>query len=136
MTAISLSLALVATRPLSVRGARRATRSPPRRSLVAQAGYPAPPPPQAEAVPPPRAGWVWVPGIHEWRGRRYVWVPGRWEHERRGRMWRAAALGDARRASGLGSGRVGRGRSAARRPRPRRSLSTSSRRRRRRRRSR
>lgn len=43
-----------------------------------------PPPPRIVAVPPPRAGYIWVPGYWEWRGRRHVWVDGRWLRERRG----------------------------------------------------
>ena len=89
MTAINLSLALVAT-VLSPAASPSHHALAPAPALIAQAGYPPPPPPQAEAVPPPRAGWVWVPGFHEWRGGRYVWVGGRWEHEHRGHVWRPA----------------------------------------------
>jgi hypothetical protein len=44
----------------------------------------APPPVRVEAVPGPRAGYVWVPGYWDWRGHEHVWVTGRWMHERRG----------------------------------------------------
>jgi len=44
----------------------------------------APPPPRAEHVPPPRHGYVWVPGHWDWNGRRHVWVHGTWLRERHG----------------------------------------------------
>jgi hypothetical protein len=47
----------------------------------------APPAPQVEVVPPPRAGFVWAPGYWEWRDRAHVWVPGRWIGERHGYRW-------------------------------------------------
>jgi YXWGXW repeat-containing protein len=38
--------------------------------------------------PPPRAGYVWVPGYHRWDGARYVWVPGRYAYPPRPRaVW-------------------------------------------------
>jgi len=49
-----------------------------------------PPAPRRERRPPPRRGFVWVPGHWEWRRGRYVWVDGRWERERRGQRWRDA----------------------------------------------
>jgi hypothetical protein len=47
----------------------------------------APPAPQVEVVPPPRAGFVWAPGYWDYRGHGHVWVPGRWVGERRGYHW-------------------------------------------------
>lgn len=44
----------------------------------------APPPPRSEAVPPPRAGYVWVGGHWDWRNNRHQWVTGNWLRERRG----------------------------------------------------
>src|SRR5579875_168641 len=46
------------------------------------------PPPAAivEPVPPPRVGWVWVPGHWAWNGYRYVWRRGHWIAARPG--WR------------------------------------------------
>lgn len=46
----------------------------------------APPAPQFERMPPPRAGYVWAPGYWVWnaRARRYVWTNGRWLRARRG----------------------------------------------------
>ncbi len=44
----------------------------------------APPPPRYEVVPPPRHGYVWVPGYWERRGHRDYWVQGTWVRERRG----------------------------------------------------
>jgi len=44
----------------------------------------APPPPRVERVPPPRHGFVWVPGHWDWNGRRHVWVHGTWLRERHG----------------------------------------------------
>jgi len=29
--------------------------------------------------PAPGAGYVWIPGYHNWDGSRHVWVGGRWE---------------------------------------------------------
>lgn len=42
-----------------------------------------PPPVRYEPVPVPRAGYVWVPGIWEWRGNHHVWVAGHYLRERR-----------------------------------------------------
>jgi hypothetical protein len=47
----------------------------------------APPAPLYEAVPAPRAGFIWAPGFHEWRGDRYAWSPGRWVENREGWAW-------------------------------------------------
>jgi WXXGXW repeat (2 copies) len=47
----------------------------------------APPAPQVEVVPAPRAGFVWAPGFWEWRGNAHVWVPGRWIGARPGWRW-------------------------------------------------
>jgi hypothetical protein len=44
----------------------------------------APPPVRYEVVPAPRPGWVWVPGVWEWRHGRYAWVAGHWVVERPG----------------------------------------------------
>ena len=43
-------------------------------------------PPQAryEAVPAPRAGYVWAPGYWNWEGNRHVWIDGHWETARNG----------------------------------------------------
>lgn len=45
-----------------------------------------PPAPMREPIPPPRRGFVWVPGHWEWRPvlHRYDWVPGYWERMRVG----------------------------------------------------
>ena len=40
--------------------------------------YGPPPPLRHEVVPPPRRGYVWVPGHWQWRGHRHYWVPGHW----------------------------------------------------------
>lgn len=47
----------------------------------------APPAPRVEAVPRPRAGYVWSPGYWVWRGHHHVWVRGHWIRERRGYHW-------------------------------------------------
>ena len=47
----------------------------------------APPAPQVEEVPGPRAGFVWAPGYWAWRGHNHVWVRGHWMPERRGYHW-------------------------------------------------
>ena len=44
----------------------------------------APPASRVEPVPPPRAGYVWVPGVWAWEHRHHVWHKGRWIHERQG----------------------------------------------------
>jgi hypothetical protein len=48
----------------------------------------APPAPMHEVAPPPRQGYVWAPGHHEWRGNQYVWVPGHWLQARAGYDYR------------------------------------------------
>ncbi len=58
-------------------------------SLPASAGVDliikiAPPAPRVEVAPPPRVGYVWVPGYWDYRGARHVWVAGAWERERVG----------------------------------------------------
>jgi hypothetical protein len=47
----------------------------------------APPAAPVEVIPGPRAGFVWVSGVYEWRGERHVWVAGHWVRERRGFHW-------------------------------------------------
>jgi hypothetical protein len=44
----------------------------------------APPAPQYEVVPAPRAGYVWDAGHWEWRGNQHVWIPGQWVQARSG----------------------------------------------------
>ena len=44
----------------------------------------APPVAPVEVVPAPRHGWVWVPGVYEWRGHHHVWVGGHWVRARPG----------------------------------------------------
>jgi len=48
----------------------------------------APPAPRVERIPPPRHGYVWVPGAWDYSGNRYVWRTGRWEAERHGYRYR------------------------------------------------
>jgi hypothetical protein len=48
----------------------------------------APPAARSEAMPSPRAGWVWAPGHYEWRGGEYAWVEGHWMRERAGYEYR------------------------------------------------
>jgi hypothetical protein len=47
----------------------------------------APPAPQVEVVPAPRAGFVWAPGYWNYDGHRHVWAKGHWIHERKGHHW-------------------------------------------------
>jgi WXXGXW repeat (2 copies) len=47
----------------------------------------APPAPRYEAVPPPRAGWVWAPGGWRWINGHYVWHRGYWVVARAGWRW-------------------------------------------------
>jgi len=49
----------------------------------------APPPPRVVPAPPPRRGFVWMPGYWRWNGHRHVWVKGRWERDRRGYAYSA-----------------------------------------------
>lgn len=49
----------------------------------------APPPVRYEFVPPPRRGYIWVPGYWNWNGRRHVWAEGHWERARRGYVYSA-----------------------------------------------
>ncbi|MGI4846888.1 MAG: YXWGXW repeat-containing protein [Janthinobacterium lividum] len=48
----------------------------------------APPPLRAEPMPPPRHGYVWVPGYWNWQANRHVWVGGQWVRERPGYAYR------------------------------------------------
>lgn len=50
----------------------------------------APPPPLYEAMPAPRAGYVWSPGHFVWSGDSYVWRPGQWLTARPGYVWQPA----------------------------------------------
>jgi hypothetical protein len=50
----------------------------------------APPPPRFEYYPPPREGFVWMPGYWNWEGRRHVWLSGHWENARPGHVYRPA----------------------------------------------
>ncbi|MDR2013521.1 MAG: hypothetical protein LBQ20_10930 [Rhodanobacter sp.] len=49
----------------------------------------APPPPRTERVPPPRRGYVWVPGEWRWANGRYVWHQGSWARARHGYRYTA-----------------------------------------------
>lgn len=44
----------------------------------------APPPMRREVMPPPRHGFVWVPGHWNWQHGRYVWRAGHWMRARHG----------------------------------------------------
>jgi hypothetical protein len=46
-----------------------------------------PPAPIYEAVPAPRAGYVWTPGYYRYDSGRYVWNTGRWMADRPGYRW-------------------------------------------------
>jgi hypothetical protein len=47
----------------------------------------APPADRHEAVPKPRAGYVWAPGHWEWSGRFYSWTTGTWIVQHRDQQW-------------------------------------------------
>jgi len=50
----------------------------------------APPPPRYEAVPAPRAGYVWAPGYWDYgTNHKYGWKKGHWERERKGMAYHA-----------------------------------------------
>ncbi|MBO9647305.1 MAG: YXWGXW repeat-containing protein [Variovorax sp.] len=42
----------------------------------------APPAPRYEPVPPPRVGYVWVPGVWQYRHDAYAWQQGYWQPAR------------------------------------------------------
>jgi hypothetical protein len=50
----------------------------------------APPPVRYEAVPAPRLGYVWAPGVWEWRHGRHVWLGGHWLRARHGYVYEPA----------------------------------------------
>jgi hypothetical protein len=50
----------------------------------------APPAAPIEVVPAPRVGFVWVPGVYEWRHRHHVWVGGHWVRARPGYVYQPA----------------------------------------------
>lgn len=50
----------------------------------------APPPPMYEAVPAPRAGYIWAPGHYVWDNGRYLWRGGQWMETRAGYAWQPA----------------------------------------------
>ena len=47
------------------------------------------PPPvmRDEPIPPPRAGYAWIPGYWNWQSGSHVWVSGRWERQRTGYVY-------------------------------------------------
>jgi len=47
----------------------------------------APPAARYEVVPAPRVGYIWAPGVWEWRNGRHVWVRGHWLRQRQGMYW-------------------------------------------------
>lgn len=49
----------------------------------------APPPVPYEVVPPPRYGYVWIPGYWDWDGWQYVWNEGYWLPTRAGYFYDA-----------------------------------------------
>ena len=66
--------------------------APPRHARVVEvvAVDTRPPPLRVVEVPPPRRGYVWVPGYWRWSGREHVWVEGYFVRERRGWHWEPA----------------------------------------------
>jgi len=50
----------------------------------------APPVAPYEVVPPPRVGFVWVPGVWQWRHGHYHWAPGHWVRRRAGYAYEPA----------------------------------------------
>jgi hypothetical protein len=47
----------------------------------------APPAPVVEN-PGTKAGFVWIPGRHDWKNGKWEWMAGHWERERAGKHWR------------------------------------------------
>lgn len=73
----------------TVRDHRAATPEPPqpaRDHRKLPPGPPEPPPPRAETAAA-HAGFVWIPGRWDWRGK-WEWVAGHEERERAGKKWR------------------------------------------------
>jgi len=73
------------------------------------------PPPvmREEPMPPPRAGYVWIPGYWNWQSGAHVWVAGRWERQRTGYVyvepvWREGPKGWELHRGGWHSGGKGR----------------------------
>src|SRR5215469_16536053 len=50
----------------------------------------APPVAPVEVVPVPRVGYVWVPGVYEWRHHHHEWVAGHWVRARAGYVYHPA----------------------------------------------
>ncbi len=46
-----------------------------------------PPDMRNEPIPPPRAGYVWIPGYWNWQSGAHVWVSGLWERQRTGYVY-------------------------------------------------
>ncbi len=46
-----------------------------------------PPDMRNEPIPPPRAGYAWIPGYWNWQSGAHVWVSGRWERQRTGYVY-------------------------------------------------
>jgi hypothetical protein len=78
-------LAAVAALGVAFAGAFHVPHADAREYVVVTRGV-APPPPRFERVPPPRRGFVWVPGFWRWDGyaHRHVWVGGHWVRARPG----------------------------------------------------
>lgn len=93
MTALSRSLALLAGLGLAtgVAGYAPAAQAHTQVSIGVTVGVP-PPPVRVVHVPPPRRGYVWVPGYWRWSPRmhRHVWVEGYWLRARPGYRYRPA----------------------------------------------
>lgn len=56
----------------------------------------APPPMRYEAVPAPRAGYIWAPGYWNARNNRHYWQAGHWERERKGYHYNRATITTSR----------------------------------------
>lgn len=57
---------------------------------------PPPVPAYEVVVPPPRVGYVWIPGHWRWHGHRHVWVASYWAPARPGYAYVPARWVDAR----------------------------------------
>lgn len=47
----------------------------------------APPQPRSERTPPPRRGYLWVPGHWDWKQNHHAWVKGSWLRDRPGYVY-------------------------------------------------
>jgi hypothetical protein len=93
MTAITRSLALLASLGLALGAATYAPSAQAGSHVTVGVRIGVPPPPvRVVRAPPPRRGYIWAPGYWRWEARahRHVWVDGYWVRARPGYHYRPA----------------------------------------------